>query len=155
MEVLTAIYGKDPKGTKDRYERQANALKKRHGKEFNFQLLFLNLYHNSAQMVMHNSCLLKNTLSAFMEENKEADVKESATIIREETLNIIQEAFSWPPKIGDLRHEKRQPPDLVRIFSKHVLNYSHFCESAIFEGFIWSCFACLAGCSKYTNRSFT
>lgn len=58
---------------------------------------------------MHNSSLLKNTLSTFMQENKEAAVKESATIVSEEILRMIQEApaFSRPPKVGDRRQEKR------------------------------------------------
>lgn len=60
-------------------------------------------------MVMHNSSLLKNTLATFLQENKEAAVKESATIVSEEILSMIQEAstFSWPPKVGDRRQEKR------------------------------------------------
>lgn len=44
-----------------------------------------------------------------MQENKEAAVKESATIVSEEILRMIQEApaFSRPPKVGDRRQEKR------------------------------------------------
>ena len=51
---------------------------------------------------------------------------------------MIQEApaLSWPPKVEDLRHEKRQPPDLVREFLKNVLHDSNHYESAIVEEFI-------------------
>ena len=135
MEVLTEIYGKDPEDTKDRH-----VLKAKLEKEFNCQLLYLNVTYHSPQMVIHNSCLQKNTLSTFMQENKKAAVKESGKILREEILDMIQNApkLPWPPKVDDLRHEKRQPPDLVQMFFKYVLHDSHHCESAIVEDFVWS-----------------
>ena len=94
MELLTDIYGKDPKDRKDRF-----SLKVKLEKEFNGELLFLNATYHSAQAVMHKSCLLNNTMLEFMKENKNAAVKESAKIIREEILNMIQNApvLSWPP----------------------------------------------------------
>ena len=68
-----------------------------------------------------------------MQENKETAGKESATIIIEEILNVIQDttALSWPLKVYDFQHEKREPLDLVWAFIEHVLNDSHYCESAV------------------------
>ena len=41
--------------------------------------------------------------------------------LREDILNMIKEApnLPWPPKVDDLNHEKRQPPErTLNIFTK-------------------------------------
>ena len=136
MEILTELYGKDPKE-----RRHRNALKARLEKEFDKgELLYLNVTYHSSQMVIHNSCLQKNSLSSFMNDNKKDSVIECAKLLRESILNMIEMApeLPWPPKVDDLRNEKRQPPDLVTTFFKHVLHDSHHIESAIVEDFAWS-----------------
>ena len=135
MNVLVELYGKE---TQDK--RWRNVLKETLQKHFPDQLIFLNVTYHSPQDVMHKYCVQNNTLSSFMEHNKESAVRETARFIREDILNTIDSApkLSWPPRAKDLSDDRRQPPELAKTFLKHVLHDSHHPESQLVEDYVWS-----------------
>ena len=62
-----------------------------------------------------------------MNESKDYIVRQSAKYLREDILNMIKEApnLPCPPKVDDLNHEKRQPPERVKYFYKKLINDTH------------------------------
>ena len=135
MNVLVELYGKDIND-----KRWRNVLKEKLQKHFPDELIFLNITYHSPQLVMHKACVQNNTLSSFMDHNKESAVRETAKFIRKDILHMVETApkTSWPPRVKDLMDERRQPPELVKTFLKHVLHDSHHPESQMVQDLVWS-----------------
>ena len=126
MELLTEIYGLDPKDRKHRLR-----LKEKLISEFKDSLIFANVTYHSPQIVICAECFKSTTFSSYMNESKDYTVRKSAMYLREDILNMIKEApnLPWPPKVDDLNDEKRQPPEGVKYVYKNVINDTHHIES--------------------------
>ena len=126
MELLTEIYGLDPKDRKHRLR-----LKERLISEFKDSLIFANVTYHSPQIVICADGFKSTTFSSYMNESKDYIVRQSAKYLREDILTMIKEApnLPWPPKVDDLNHEKRQPPERVKYFYKKLINDTHHIES--------------------------
>ena len=126
MELLTEIYGLDPKDRKHRLR-----LKERLISEFKDSLIFGDVTYHSPQIVICANGFKSTTFSSYMNESKGYIVRQSVKYLREDILNMIKEApnLPWPPKVVDLNHEKRQPPERVKYFYKKLINDTHHIES--------------------------
>ena len=134
-EVLTKLFGKDPK---DRGHRRQ--LKDKLLKEFEDELLFLDVTYHLPQIVMHKSCVNNNTILSHMKENKRYAITEAARFIRVEILEMIEKApsLTWPPKAKGLLEATRQPPELVNAFLRCLFHDSHHTESDKVQDYVWS-----------------
>ena len=135
MEVLTEIFGKDPKDREHRRQLKDKLLK-----EFEDELLFLDVTYHLPQIVMHKSCVNNNTILSHMKENKRYAITEAARFIRVEILEMIEKApsLTWPPKAKDLLEATRQPPELMNAFLRCLFHDSHHTESDKVQDYVWS-----------------
>ena len=135
MEVLTELFGKDPKDREHRRQLNDKLLK-----EFEDELLFLDVTYPLPQIVMHKSCVNNNTILSHMKENKRYVITEAARFIRVEILEMIEKApsLTWPPKAKDLLEATRQPPELMNAFLRCLFHDSHHTESDKVQDYVWS-----------------
>eukprot|EP00112_Aurelia_sp_Birch-Aquarium-sp1_P020544 Seg5318.1 transcript_id=Seg5318.1/GoldUCD/mRNA.D3Y31 product="hypothetical protein" protein_id=Seg5318.1/GoldUCD/D3Y31 len=122
MMLLTEIYGLNKEVTRVR-----SKVKKRLEHEFGDQILFVSIAYHEAQVVISRKAISETSVSSFVKENRSFILKEAAKILREEIMNMIDNApiLRWPPTVEDLKAEERQPPQSLTEFRILLLHSTH------------------------------
>ena len=115
MELLTEIYGLDPKDRKHRLR-----LKEKLISEFKDSLIFANVTYHSPQIVICAEGFKSTTFSSYMNESKDYIVRKSAMYLREDILNMIKEAPNLPChlKLMILTMKRDSHLNVLNIFTK-------------------------------------
>jgi hypothetical protein len=122
MKTLTEIYGFDKDDNRLRWK-----VKQRLEKKFGDRIVFLSASYHEVQVVVSKAALTKTTLSSFMKDSNEFILKEAASALRRDIIEMIEHApdLPWPPTTEALSSEDRQPPNSVKLFLTNVIHATH------------------------------
>ena len=113
LKVLTEMYGFDKEDN-----RLRGKVKQRLLNTFGERVVFVSVSYHEAQLVISNDALSQTTLASFVRGSSNFILKEAASIIRSEIMEMIKEApeLPWPPTPEALADDKRKPPGMVKAF---------------------------------------
>ena len=122
LKILTDMYGFNKEDSRLRFK-----VKQRIQTEFGEEVAFVSISYQETQVLVSRSTFSSTTLGNFMKGNKEFLLKEAATILRKDILEMIDEStdLPWPPTPESLSWENRQPPESIKRFLRTVLHETH------------------------------
>ena len=99
-------------------------LKCRLTKTYGEDLMFLTPEQNFAQVVISRKCLETHTIVNNVDLSDDYIVKRAANVLRMNTKLKIQGVpdLPWPPTVDSLEAKTRDPPDLLQLFFRYLLN---------------------------------
>ena len=122
LKVLTDMYGFDREDSRLRAK-----IKKRLEQAFAEKIVFVRVAYHESEIVVSKGALTATMLTTFIKESKSFVLKEAASSIRSEILEMMSSAqdLPWPPTPEGLSLKSRQPPESVTDFVTNIIHAFH------------------------------
>ena len=122
LKVMTEMYGFDKEDN-----RLRGKVKQRLLNTFGERIAFVSVSYHEAQIVISKDALSQTTLASFVSGSSNFILKEAASIIRAEIMEMMMNApeLPWPPTPEALADDKRKPPAMVKEFLTNIIHSTH------------------------------
>ena len=122
LKVLTDMYGFDREDS-----RLQAKVKKRLEQAFAEKIVFVRVAYHESEIVVSKGALTATTLTTFIKDSKSFVLKEAASIIRSEILEMISSAqdLPWPPTPEALSLKSKQPQENVTDFVTKIIHATY------------------------------